>query len=240
VFLEEVAHDPARAECIAVEPLVTDSFDHPCDRQAALLFLCERLATHQIGHTSRFFIDHLLRTSFLLEDWGCPRDASLCGLFHSVYGTKKFEHSTLTWDQRWELQDVIGVSAEALVYRFCTSSSDACLAHLLHLYRENEGELPPPGSGGAPVGAGRYKTVAKATVRAGFELNSPEAGSLDEVGAPPRIRRHGAGWPGRDLARLCGPPLVTGGRDHGFGDQSHSCDRPGPSRCLNMAWCAWC
>jgi hypothetical protein len=54
------------------------------DRTASLGLLCAELKCHQISHSSRYFIDHLLRVSFLLEDWGCSREACLCGLFHSV------------------------------------------------------------------------------------------------------------------------------------------------------------
>lgn len=93
------------------------------DRSGSLSMLCDEMRCHEISHSSRFFIDHLLRVSFILEDWGCGDVTVLCGLFHSVYGTASFSHATLKWSERDKLRAVVGVEAEELVYMFCTTSA---------------------------------------------------------------------------------------------------------------------
>ena len=93
------------------------------DRSGSLALLCDEMRCHEIKHSSRFFIDHLLRVSFILEDWGCDEVTALCGLFHSVYGTASFSHATLDWGERDKLRGVVGHDAEELVYMFCTTSA---------------------------------------------------------------------------------------------------------------------
>lgn len=39
------------------------------------------------------------------------------------YGTQKFTHAVLPWEERDKLREVIGDAAEELVYMFCTTSS---------------------------------------------------------------------------------------------------------------------
>ena len=71
---------------LIVEPQPTPPADESrrVDRAPSLRLLCDEMKCHEIKHSSRHFIDHLLRVSFILEDWGCGEQASLCGLFHSV------------------------------------------------------------------------------------------------------------------------------------------------------------
>ena len=77
---------PLRATvCARQEPNSEPPKVGQIDRAASLDLLCNQMRCHEITHSSRYFIDHLLRVSFLLEDWGCSQEAVLCGLFHSVY-----------------------------------------------------------------------------------------------------------------------------------------------------------
>jgi hypothetical protein len=110
---------------LIVEPLAAAPADEArrVDRSGSLALLCDEMKCHEIKHSSRFFIDHLLRVSFILEDWGSDEVTALCGLFHSVYGTASFSHSTLAWSERDKLRAVIGDEAEELVYMFCTTSA---------------------------------------------------------------------------------------------------------------------
>ena len=108
---------------LIVEPRAAPPGDDGVDRSGSLAMLCDEMKCHEISHSSRFFIDHLLRVSFILEDWGCDGTAVLCGLFHSVYGTASFSHATLKWSERDKLRAVIGDEAEELVYMFCTASA---------------------------------------------------------------------------------------------------------------------
>jgi hypothetical protein len=98
------------------------------DRGPSLIFLCDQLCTHRVTHSSRSFLDHLNRTSFLVEDWAGPPAATLCALFHSVYGTKNFEKmvrdgTALPFERRADLAAVIGETAEQLVFSGAHCSS---------------------------------------------------------------------------------------------------------------------
>lgn len=126
---------------LVVEPLAMAPADaaRRVDRSGSLALLCDEMRCHEIKHSSRFFIDHLLRVSFILEDWGCDEVTTLCGLFHSVYGTASFSHATLGWAERDKLRGVIGRDAEELVYMFCTTSAKEVWAAVkMSAKKENE------------------------------------------------------------------------------------------------------
>ncbi len=125
---------------LIVEPREAPPVGKEVDRSGSLAMLCDEMKCHEISHSSRFFIDHLLRVSFILEDWGCDSDAVLCGLFHSVYGTASFSHATLKWSERDKLRAVIGDDAEELVYMFCTTSAKEVWAEVKRSVKENAPE----------------------------------------------------------------------------------------------------
>ena len=93
-----------------------------------LTFLQDRLHTDRVGHSGRTLLHHLCGTYELLEAWGNPEPVCLAGLFHSIYGTVQFRHSSIGFDERALVRDVIGAPAEMLVYAFCvTQRPDALL-----------------------------------------------------------------------------------------------------------------
>jgi hypothetical protein len=55
----------------------------------------------------------------LLESQGCPADVSRAGLFHSIYGTERFQGFTLPLERRHEVRALIGDRAEHLAYLNC-------------------------------------------------------------------------------------------------------------------------
>jgi len=50
---------------------------------------------------------------------GCDEDLCRAGLFHSIYGTEKFQGFKLPLDRRAELVELIGSRAERLAYWNC-------------------------------------------------------------------------------------------------------------------------
>ena len=84
-FQVRLGSDDAGAGLIAQPLLAPPTWrTHPVDRAASLELLCGELRCHEMPHSARRFTDHLLRVSFLLEDWGCAVETCLAGLFHSV------------------------------------------------------------------------------------------------------------------------------------------------------------
>jgi len=62
---------------------------------------------------------HLCGTHDILASWGHPDTVCTAGLFHSIYGTKIFQHSTISISWRPWLRWLIGSRAEFLAYLFC-------------------------------------------------------------------------------------------------------------------------
>lgn len=90
------------------------------------------LGTDSVPHTGdKGFLAHLIGVHRDLEAWGCDRDVCRAGLFHSIYGTEKFQKFSLPVDRRDEVRQWIGERAERLAYVNCLmdrSSFDALIA----------------------------------------------------------------------------------------------------------------
>ncbi len=81
-------------------------------------FLVE-IGIEDIPHTKKSYLAHLIATYKLLEAQGFSRDACLAGMFHSIYGTEKFQGFTLPLERRAEVRALIGDRAERLAYVNC-------------------------------------------------------------------------------------------------------------------------
>ena len=99
------------------------------------LTLLKEFKTEDHYHSNRCLFDHLLGTYHLLKQWDNPETTCVAGLFHSIYGIKTRHSKPHRFAQRKLVQSVIGISAERLVYLFCTlerghylSKADECKA----------------------------------------------------------------------------------------------------------------
>jgi hypothetical protein len=72
-----------------------------------------------VGHTGRTYLAHLTALYRLLEEQGFSADVCRAGLFHSIYGTEKFQGFTLPLTRRAEIRALIGERAERLAYLNC-------------------------------------------------------------------------------------------------------------------------
>lgn len=107
------------------------------------------LGIEQIAHTQKNYLAHLISVYRLMQASGCDEDLCRAGLFHSIYGTEKFQGFKLPLDRRAELAAMIGDRAERLAYWNCQMDR-ASLDELLtqapepFLLRNREsGELMP-------------------------------------------------------------------------------------------------
>jgi len=82
-------------------------------------FLLWPAGTDKIKHSGRTLYDHLVGTHDLLQAWGNSEPVCAAGLFHSIYGTKHFQHQTWPIIDRATIQKLIGPEAELLAYVFC-------------------------------------------------------------------------------------------------------------------------
>jgi hypothetical protein len=77
------------------------------------------IGIEDIPHTEKTYLAHLIAVYRDLESLGCPEDVCRAGMFHSIYGTEKFQGFTLPLARRGEVRELIGERAERLAYLNC-------------------------------------------------------------------------------------------------------------------------
>jgi hypothetical protein len=77
------------------------------------------LGIDKIPHSAKSYLAHLISVYRIMKENGCEEDVCRAGLFHSVYGTEKFQGFTLPLERRGEVSDLIGARAERLAYLNC-------------------------------------------------------------------------------------------------------------------------
>jgi hypothetical protein len=88
------------------------------------------MGVEDIPHTEKSYLAHLIAVFRILESQGYPQDVCRAGMFHSIYGTEKFQGFTLPLERRDEVRALIGDRAEHLAYLNCAmdrSSFDRAL-----------------------------------------------------------------------------------------------------------------
>ncbi|MFJ6080325.1 DUF6817 domain-containing protein [Streptomyces sp. NPDC092369] len=89
------------------------------------MVLLRELGAVDIPHPGGTLLAHLQRVQGRLAEWGARPDLRLAGLCHAFYGTDGFPTALLPVDRRAELVQVIGVEAEAIVYRYAACDRKA-------------------------------------------------------------------------------------------------------------------
>ena len=77
------------------------------------------LGADEIGHTDKTYLAHAIGVYRDLEEWGCDEELCQAGMFHSIYGTQKFQKFALPLERRPELCDLIGARAERIAFVNC-------------------------------------------------------------------------------------------------------------------------
>ena len=96
------------------------------------------MGVEQVPHTHKSYLAHLIAVFRSLESQGYPEDVCRAGMFHSIYGTEKFQGFTLPLDRRDEVRGLIGDRAERLAYMNCAmdrASFDRALEGGVEPYR---------------------------------------------------------------------------------------------------------
>ncbi len=81
-------------------------------------FLVE-LGIEKIPHSQKSYLGHLISVYRLMEAEGCDDEVCRAGMFHSIYGTEKFQGFKLPLESRAEVSRLIGERAEKLAYLNC-------------------------------------------------------------------------------------------------------------------------
>jgi hypothetical protein len=96
------------------------------------------MGVEQVPHTHKSYLAHLIAVFRSLESQGYPEDVCRAGMFHSIYGTERFQGFTLPLERRDEVRALIGDLAERLAYLNCAmnrASFDRALEKGVEPYR---------------------------------------------------------------------------------------------------------
>jgi hypothetical protein len=77
------------------------------------------MGVEQVPHTGKSYLAHLANVYRLMEGCGCDEELCRAGMFHSIYGTERFQGFKLPLERRPELRGLIGERAERLAYLNC-------------------------------------------------------------------------------------------------------------------------
>jgi hypothetical protein len=78
------------------------------------------LGTDSVPHTGdKAYLAHLIGVHRDLENWGCDRDVCRAGMFHSIYGTERFQKFSVPLESRPQIRQLIGERAERLAFVNC-------------------------------------------------------------------------------------------------------------------------
>src|SRR4051794_36779853 len=77
------------------------------------------MGVEQVSHTHKSYLAHLIAVSRTLEAQSFPEEVYRAGMFHSIYGTERFQGFKLPLERRDEVRALIGERAERLAYLNC-------------------------------------------------------------------------------------------------------------------------
>jgi hypothetical protein len=83
------------------------------------------LGTQLVFHSHANLHAHLVGVYHLLRRWGRPEHVALAGLFHSIYSTDEFRDFALPLTERGQIEGLIGVEGERLVYLYSAATRES-------------------------------------------------------------------------------------------------------------------
>src|SRR5579862_2201768 len=96
------------------------------------------MGVEQVPHTHKSYLGHLIAVYRSLESQGYSEDTCRAGMFHSIYGTERFQGFKLPLERKDEVRTLIGDRAERLAYLNCSmnrASFDRALEQQSEPYR---------------------------------------------------------------------------------------------------------
>jgi hypothetical protein len=83
------------------------------------------VGVEKIAHTNKSYLAHLIGVYRFMEERGCTEEVCRAGMFHSIYGTERFQGFKLPLERRAEMKNLIGERAERLAYLNCAVNRDS-------------------------------------------------------------------------------------------------------------------
>ncbi len=97
-----------------------------------------QLGIDDVPHTKKYYLGHLIAVYRILQSKGCDEDVCRGGMFHSIYGTERFQGFKIELERRQEVRELIGERAERLAYLNCAmdrSTFDSAVSKNSEPYR---------------------------------------------------------------------------------------------------------
>jgi len=88
------------------------------------------LGAANFTHIDGTLMQHLIGTRDILASWGASTELQDAGLFHASYSTAGFRNSLVTLDRRQQIADIIGKTAEEIVYEYCACDREVLYPRL--------------------------------------------------------------------------------------------------------------
>ena len=79
----------------------------------------------KVAHSEKTYLAHLIAVYKDMETAGCSQEVCRAGMFHSIYGTERFQGFKLPLERRAEVGNLIGQRAEWLAYLNCAMDRPA-------------------------------------------------------------------------------------------------------------------
>jgi hypothetical protein len=89
----------------------------PTFKQLTEFFMA--VGADKVSHTEKTYLAHAIGVYQDLKSWGADEELCRAAMFHSIYGTEKFQRFALPVARREELRALIGARAERLAYLNC-------------------------------------------------------------------------------------------------------------------------
>ncbi len=87
-----------------------------------------QLGAAKIPHSRTTYLAHAVGVYKYMQSWDADDELCRAAMFHSIYGTERFQDFTLPLDRRPELRELIGDRAELLAYANCAMDRDSFFA----------------------------------------------------------------------------------------------------------------
>lgn len=84
-----------------------------------LVAFLRSLGTAKVSHTGHDFLSHLSAVRDLLAEHDSGDELAAAGLFHSIYGTERFQEFSLPLTEREQVRSQIGERAERIAWLNC-------------------------------------------------------------------------------------------------------------------------
>lgn len=94
----------------------------------------QQVGATDVAHTKKSYLAHAIGVYNDLKQWGATEELALGGMFHSIYGTERFQKFKLDLERRGDVRALIGERAEWLAWINCAMTRDeydACIEALI-------------------------------------------------------------------------------------------------------------